>query len=365
MTSTVADGTIYFGALLVALLGSSRFLGPRRWSTTAAVRHGAAFALTQAASMLISAPATVVLINRVIPLPSSPDLCADLLRMAGARSLLLLAAHLPWPGPSATAGAGPAATAVRRLLRGWIPTCTAGALFVSISGSWRADLEVVSGGGNRLLLALYDVLITAYSDYCLLTLIAALTGCLRGLAPGPVRQGVKLLRLSVWLGVVWASWGVDDVISVARSGAQDSGQDLVSGILGIACVSAALAGASVNLWAAPLHSFREWTADYRYYQALGPLWRSLHRQLPGIALRTPPPWRAWIPPRDARFALYRRIIEIHDAYLAFPRVETAAAPPGSDTHRATGTTRRSALHEEADRLLRSAGEPATPTAWPA
>lgn len=358
----MADWTIYFGTLLVALLGTTRFLGVRRWNATAAVRHGAAFALAQAASMLVSAPASVALINHLIPLPSSADLCADLLRMTASRSLLLLAEHLPWAGPPANAGTRRAGTTtIRRLLNSRAPLWIATALFVSVSATWRAGLEVIPGAGNRLLQALYDTLILGYSDYCLLILATALTACLRDLAPGPVRQGVRLLRLSAWLGVVWASWGVDDIITVMRNGIQAGGLDLVSGILSIACMSAALAGASVKLWATPQHTLREWAADYRHYQALGPLWRSLHHQLPDIALSTPPAWRAWIPPRDARFALYRRIIEIHDAHLALPHLDTPPAPPSKAPHRTTGAAHRSTLHEEADRLLRSPLWPPSPT----
>ncbi|MBB4950240.1 hypothetical protein F4556_005775 [Kitasatospora gansuensis] len=64
--------------------------------------------------------------------------------------------------------------------------------------------------------------------------------------------------------------------------------------------------------AAPVRWVRAWTAYWR----IGPLWTALHRAVPEIALSTPTTRLRPAFPRGAEFALYRRIIEIHDGRLA-------------------------------------------------
>ncbi|MFJ9522346.1 MAB_1171c family putative transporter [Kitasatospora sp. NPDC101801] len=63
---------------------------------------------------------------------------------------------------------------------------------------------------------------------------------------------------------------------------------------------------------APIRWIRAWTA----YRRIGPLWAALHRAVPEIALCTPAARLRPAFPRGAEFALYRRIIEIHDGQLA-------------------------------------------------
>ncbi|MFD0573204.1 DUF6545 domain-containing protein [Kitasatospora gansuensis] len=100
--------------------------------------------------------------------------------------------------------------------------------------------------------------------------------------------------------------------------------------------------------AAPVRWVRAWTAYWR----IGPLWTALHRAVPEIALSTPTTRLRPAFPRGAEFALYRRIIEIHDGLLALrpyvhPGVHTwAVATAGG---RARAATRRPGLRPRASR----------------
>ncbi|WP_410567551.1 MAB_1171c family putative transporter [Amycolatopsis sp. cmx-4-61] len=84
------------------------------------------------------------------------------------------------------------------------------------------------------------------------------------------------------------------------------------------------AGALLELlgWVVPvlgprLSATKRWLRDYRTYRRLYPLWRTLHQQVPEVALR---PSRTWLGDvlrlRDVSFWLHRRIIEVHDALRA-------------------------------------------------
>lgn len=361
----MADAAVYLGALMVAMLGVYRIPLARRHGLLPAVRHGTVFVLAQATSMLVSAPGSLGLLDRLPGSPGLPDLCSDLLRMEAARALLLLANHLPWPAPPRQQSAGTldrssadvATPPLTRLLRSRLPLAAAALLALFAHTSWQADREIAPDDASRLLLALYDALILCYSCGCLLHLSAALNQCIHGMARGPLRQGLTWLRRSVWIGVAWAAWGLDDIAVVLRNGSQETGQDLISGLLGIACLATAVTGASARLWSAGALAARNWLADYRRYRALTPQWKALYRRLPSIALRTPTFWVALLPPRDAHFALYRRIIEIHDAHLALGQTTSLSAT----CYAASGRTRApsvEALHTEADRLLHEAEQSA-------
>ncbi|MCF3105980.1 hypothetical protein IPZ58_31055 [Streptomyces roseoverticillatus] len=69
-----------------------------------------------------------------------------------------------------------------------------------------------------------------------------------------------------------------------------------------------------------------WISDYRAYLALRPLWWALYQAVPSIALELPrSPSADRLPPRNLRFHLYRRVIEILDGYLELrPQLSLAA-----------------------------------------
>jgi len=356
----VDDTLVYISAVMVALLGVSRLTLAGRARAVPAMRHGTNFTLAQAAAMLAAAPETVLRIDRLSPLPNTSLLLSDLLRMTAAGSLLLLSNTLPaveWP----PGGWADRIAARARRPTGRAPVAVAVLLFLCAHASERQGAEIVTSAYGRLLLAGYDLLILGYTCVCLSVFAAALTLCTRELDSGLLRQGLLTLRASTWIGALWALWGIDDVVDVLRGGIQYGGEDLLSGVLGMACVGAAVIGATISIWNPVVRAAGQWLRDYRRYRALGPQWRSLHGELPQIALRAPSPWRSWVPPRDAHFALYRRTIEIHDARLALRSAATdVAASNGARSALAGSPPGATSLQAEADDLLRAAADALPP-----
>ncbi|MDK1471970.1 hypothetical protein QNO07_00765 [Streptomyces sp. 549] len=76
-------------------------------------------------------------------------------------------------------------------------------------------------------------------------------------------------------------------------------------------------GWTVPSWGPKLSAAARWWGEYRAYRQLAPLWWALYRASPQIALAAPPSrWADVLPPRDLRYRLYRRVIEIRDGQLA-------------------------------------------------
>ncbi|MFI0737516.1 DUF6545 domain-containing protein [Streptomyces sp. NPDC021100] len=104
----------------------------------------------------------------------------------------------------------------------------------------------------------------------------------------------------------------------------DNGDDTVSTALALVCAALVAAGGS----AAVRPALRHWWWFLRTYRALTPLWSAFHRAFPTTPLparRHPFAVPAGLSPRRLRFALYRRVIEIHDGLLLL-RPHLPAAP---------------------------------------
>ncbi|MFD8082799.1 MAB_1171c family putative transporter [Kitasatospora sp. NPDC059722] len=268
------------------------------------------------AALLLLAPPTVTGAARLLSLAGLlaspallPVLLGDALHLCATGAIALLTVAL--------ASGEPARTAVRRQL-GVLGTVLAlCAVLITAAGPdvTTGDLTVAPAG--RPYLAAYNGLRTLYIAYCLTALLRQVARRARATARGHRRTGLHLLTLGLAVGLVWDAWGIDDVVDAATSGAQSAGEDSASAVLGLLCAALLAAGLSTTLWPAVLTPVRGWLRAHRRYRALTPLWTELHTVLPQIALvpahRLLP--RRLLPPRDPQFALYRRIIEIHDARL--------------------------------------------------
>lgn len=194
-----------------------------------------------------------------------------------------------------------------------------------------AGVRVVPGAvvveGVTLFL-LYTALFVLYGVGCLALLCGALLRRAVAVGPGRVRVGLRILTLAGAVGAVWTAWGLSDIASTAATGRQPLGEHPVATLLSAVTALLVLAGTTVTLWGGPLAATgRRWRA-LRRHRALGPLWRALHEATPEIALgaapeRLRPGWRT------AEFALYRRVIEIHDGLLLL-RPHFPPTGPGQD-----------------------------------
>ncbi|MBD0742642.1 MAB_1171c family putative transporter [Streptomyces sp. CBMA152] len=302
--------------LLQCLVGLALCVfGAYRWNTvrgerqaTAAQRyvHRSVFCLGIA--LIVLAPATARAVEHTIALPGLPMLMGDQLRMLAVSCLGLLAAR-----------------SVRRQA-----IATALTLLIMVVLFSAADLQHASGElfvdvGRRPFLAAYNTVITLFPAWHLVALVRVTLRRARRAGPGVQRVGLRLFCGGVAVGVVWTAWGLDDIRLALFTGRQTDGEDTVSTVLGLLCATLAITGGSTSAWT-PL---RHWWWSYRTYRALNPLWSALHREFPEIALQSP---RHGIrirqfTPSAVRFALYRRVIEIHDGLLLLrPCMETLPEP---------------------------------------
>ncbi|MFJ7275641.1 MAB_1171c family putative transporter [Kitasatospora sp. NPDC098663] len=369
------SGLVLYGVALFFALSACHFARGRRTNPRAIARYSCYATALLAAALLLLAPPTVQAGDRLHLLgiaPAVPVLLGDVLRIGAACAIRLLALALRDPEP--------ARRAVRRqlaLLAGVLGVRAV--LFVAAApGLDASDLTAAPSTGARLALAGYTAAGVLYLACCLTALLRRLARLARAAAPGRQRSGLRLLTLSLVAGLLWNAWGVDDVVQAAVTGTQAGAEDALCGVLGLLCVALLAAGLGTTVWPAAYAAVRRWLRAHRRYRALAPLWRDLHTVLPEIAL-APASRLPLLPPRDPQFALYRRIIEIHDARLILrqhldprtPRWLAAAAsrfPPAAARAGATAgaTAEAAALAAALERAAAGARpNPDTPRTAPA
>ncbi|MFD5466007.1 MAB_1171c family putative transporter [Kitasatospora sp. NPDC127059] len=333
-------------------------------------------------ALLVLAPPTVGAV-RATGLPVLAVLVivlGDGLRDGAAAAMRLLAPALRAADAGATdpgathPGAGGRAGPVRREVRGGL-ALLAGVLGLRLAlitaaapGLVGEDLTVGPELSARLALAGYTAVGMLHTTVCLTTLLRELVRRSRAAGPGRLGTGLRLLTGGLAAGLLWNAWSVDDVLRAAITGRQDGSEDTLCAVLGGLCAALIAAGLGSTLWPAATEALRGWQRAHRRYRALTPLWRDLHTVLPEIALD--PARRLRLPPRDPRFALYRRIIEIHDARLILRRhLDPRAAQwldhatrrfPPPTAHAATTTAEAAALAAALE--LAAAGAVPGPTA---
>ncbi|MEW1865751.1 MAB_1171c family putative transporter [Streptomyces sp. NPDC088194] len=303
----MADLLSFLGAAFFLVFGAHRLAITRGARADSAQRHVSGFALCMGLALVFNAPSVTDRLARDPTLDTLVGLITHDLKLAAFAFLVLVAYSLRSP----TAGR----RAVRRQV--WTAGATLAAsvaLFLAACPATTSEQLSVSPG-HRWALASYSALFAAYGAWCLLVLARELADHVERTAPGLLRTGLRLMMLAAAFGAAWTAWTLDDVISDLSVGHQDIGEDMVSSALGAITALLATGGATATLWGDALGAPVRWLRAYHRYRALEPLWSALHRELPQIALDPSVTDRRPGLPR-AEFALYRRVIEIHDGHLA-------------------------------------------------
>lgn len=264
------------------------------------------FAACSGLALLVNAPPTLRLLEPVVA--TEPVIWATRALKAYALTFLALLA--------VSLGGGDRRSSRRRArhhhLGALLFQSVAAVLFAASGVRVVPDAVVVDG--SVTLFVLYTALFVLYGVACLALLCRALLRRAEAVGPGRVRVGLSILTLAAAVGTVWTGWGLSDIASTAATGRQPLGEHPVATLLSAVTALLVLAGTTVTLWGGPLAApGRHWRARRRH-RALGPLWRALHEAAPEIAL-APAPERLRPGWRTAEFALYRRVIEIHDGLL--------------------------------------------------
>lgn len=287
-----------------------------------ALRQAHRFAFCLGTALLVLAPASALAVERAVGLPGLPMLLGDVLRMLAVSCLGLLTDR-----PVRRQGT------VAALVLLVLPALFAAAHLRHLDGRLFVD------DGHRPVLAAYDAVLVLYPAWQLTALCRTVVRRARRAGAGVHRTGLRLLAAAAAAGLVWTAWGLDDVRLALLAGRHTDGDDAVSVALGLLCTALVTAGGSAAAWPA----LRHWWWCRRTYRALGPLWSALHRTFPETAL---PGNHRLLLPRRLRFALYRRVIEIHDGLLLLrPRLRPTA--PGDDAAHAAAAQIAAALRAPA------------------
>jgi hypothetical protein len=312
----MADAATYLAACLVLSFALYRIVLDRGTPEDPAVRYICFFALAMGGALLLLAPRSMAILHRLVPLPHLGLLLGAELKVCSLTFLAMLAHSLDDAGadkPSAGRIAGLAAA-------------VGGTLAVLFLAAHAQDgtTAVRAQGADRWLIAAYDFLLIGYFVRCLGMLITLLGRNARRVPPSLFRTGLRLMMASAAVGVVWTLLILGDVASVLRDGTQPGTEDRPSAVLAVAVAALAVGGATATIWGRTVSAPARIARAYRSYCALEPLWSALHEAVPGIALAPPSPHDRWRSMRNAEFALYRRVIEIHDGRLCLRHYSPAA-----------------------------------------
>ncbi|MET8539474.1 MAB_1171c family putative transporter [Kitasatospora sp. NPDC004799] len=327
------DPVLAGAAALLLGLSTYRFFAGRHRGTSPALRYTCCFAWCFGAFLALMAGQTRAGIDHGTGLAGLSGMLADHLKMGSAGFLALTAVALRRPAADARS--------LRRRQAGTaLAVLSATALFLLAGIAESGGRMAATGRFGPVALAGYDLVITGYVTCCLVTLLRQALYWTRQAGTAALRTALGLITLTNAVGLLWAAWGLDDVLGALRSGGQRTTEDPVSLTLGRLCAVLLLAGATTLLWARAARAARRWRTAYRDYRSLGPLWRALHAAFPQIALTA-----GRLPPADAELALYRRVIEIRDGLLILRRYRTAPeAPPTTDGAPAEAARIAAALH---------------------
>ncbi|WP_194926135.1 MAB_1171c family putative transporter [Catenulispora pinisilvae] len=312
----MSDLAAYLGAAVLVALAAYAFAIERR-GVRRPIRWAAlAFALSEGCSLALLAPGTVALSHAGVDGLSVIAL-GDTVRTA-ALSFLMLLACLLTPHPAPRHSPVRQATVAIAVQLGMV------LLFVAAQPTLDADDKLIAAPSGRWWLAVRVALFASYAVWALVELFLALLPSARTVPTGPLRWGVRLILAAVCVGVVWTLWSYDDFVRVLQVGTLDGSEDTVSNLLGALCASLAVAGALVGKWTETFGAAARWVRLCRCYFAMGPLWSALHQAMPEIAF--PAGGRPLLVGRPAgiEFAVYRRVIEIHDGRLVLRAYQEAA-----------------------------------------
>ncbi len=257
---------------------------------------------------------SLVLLSRSASQAVRPPL-TDLLPLLGgeaklaAGSFLALMAHSVRPGDRARRWA-------RRQSALSLTVMVAAAAAYLAAGVRAGDGEFTVSDSGRAALTVYNALFTAHSLVCVGLFTVVVHRSARHVGPGLLRTCLLYTSRQV-SAFVWSALGLFPLVVAFRTGHRATAEASWSVPFALLSSALGIGGATLPGWGArlagPLRRLRAW----RSYRRIGPLWSALHAAHPQIALdaRTPGGMLS-VPLRNAEFALYRRVIEIHDGRLA-------------------------------------------------
>jgi hypothetical protein len=321
----MSDIAAYSGAAVLMALAAWAFAIERRGGRHPIRWAALAFALSEGISLALLAPGTVALSQAGVN-GLSVIAIGDTARTVALSFLMVEACLLNQRRPRRLSAPVQVAVAVSTQAAMVL-------LFIAARPTLDSGGSLIAGRSGRWPLALRVALFAGYAVWALVELFLALLPQARTAPTGPLRWAVRLLQAAICLGVVWSLWSYDDFVRVSRYGVLDGSEDTVSNTLGAACAALMVTAALVGKWSVTLEAATRWVRLCRCYVVMGPLWSALRQAMPEIAFPQGGRPLLTLRPAGIEFAVYRRVIEIHDGRLVLrayhhPRVAALLAEAG-------------------------------------
>lgn len=292
---------ILLTAGVVAVLAAAAKLYHSRRDLRPTVLYLCATVACIGSSAALVAPISLTWISTWEPLPNLGRLVANLFAMLGAVCVHGLLAHLTHDDAGRR----------RRIIRLQVAVFAVAAVAMTVLMAL-ADVpftdDFVATYAGLPAVAAYGAVFSAQIGWAELTLGWFLRPYIARTSRRWLRAGLRTVQISTLFGVGWA---VAKVVAsvVAMSGGDPTVWDPVSGGLAGVCVLLMAVGSTLPFWGRVIEVPVLWLRASVLLRRLYPLWHPLATAVPQIKL--PPLFTSY----DARFALYRRVVEIRDAQL--------------------------------------------------
>lgn len=356
----MVDPAVYLTAALALLFGLFKIAAGHGARAHSEAPSQIGFTLCMSAHLALAAPATVALIVRLdTPAAGAFGLFDDELGIGAIHYLALLALALLPPGDERRR-----ARVIQH--RAVIATAAAAAVLFAAARAETVGDDLVVRGAGKLALAAYGALLSGYIAWCLCTVALKIIRFTRGIAPGTLLTGTRLILAGAATGLFWTAWNLFELLPLLRTGRTESGADAGDALLGAVGIALGLGGAVLVTCESATRGPASWLRCYRQYRELEHLWSALRTAVPEIVLA--PAAGRFGPdlPLDSEFALHRRVIEIYDGCLALrphlhPRALHWAAAMTASDERTAATVEAAVIAaaiEAADLGYRAPGDPA-------
>lgn len=252
-------------------------------------------------SAALVAPASLVLVSGWEPIPNGGRLVANVLAMVAAVCVHGLLAHLLHEPSRA-----------RRVMKVQVPVVLVAAVLMTvllIGAGIPFHPAFLAAFADHSPVAAYIVVFALYIGWAT-TVFALFVGRYIVQTAGLwLRAGLRTIQAGCAASAAWAVVKVAAAVW-AVSGHDAGGLDPVAGACAAACVALVAIGATMPVWGPRCAVLASWARAAHQVRRLHPLWQRLATELPQITLPSEMYAQA-----NARFALYRRVVEIRDAQL--------------------------------------------------
>lgn len=320
----------YAACLLTIMVALFKLIRGGSGEGRAPVRYLCGFFVSLGLGLAIMAPSSLRWVSRFEPTPNLGRLAGNSCELAGAYFLALLAFTVSAPETARRRG---------RQLLGVLLAAVATMAVLLVAGDTTFTVNFVNVYSKTPEIVGYEVVFFALVSVCLVIFTRMVRRYARHAGTPSLRTGLALVIAGSMGGVLWAAWsGLRPLIALV-SGRVLATTAPIGSILGALCLVLWLAGSTLTAWAKGLLNPVATTRALLRYHGMRPIWVALRAAVPEVVLGARPSRWLPMPLQDVEFALYRRVIEIHDARLALrPHIPPEIADTARDAALRRGVT---------------------------